>query len=131
MQLNPSDYALWQDIKEEVEALGFNIEDFGGNTVVINGYPTDLKDQGEKLLFEGLLEQYKIFSSELSLPKKERIARSFARRSAIKAGSGVQKEEMHALIDSLFGCETPKYSPDGQLTFFILDLNKIGQFFLS
>ena len=129
VQLNPTDYALWKDITDEVKALGFDIEDFGGNTVVINGYPMEMFDQDEKQLFEGLIEQYKIFKSELSLPKKERISRSFARRSAIKSGTSLEEHEMHAMIDSLFGSDNPNYSPDGQLIFFILDLNKIEQFF--
>ncbi len=129
VQLNPTDYALWQDIKDEVASLGFDIEDFGANTIVINGYPSDINDLDEKQLFEGLIEQYKIFSSELSLPKKERISRSFARRSAIKSGTFLDDKEMLALIDGLFGCDNPNFSPDGQLTFFILDLNKIEQFF--
>jgi len=129
VQLNPTDYSLWKDIKEEVKSLGFDIEDFGGNTIVINGYPMEMHGQDEKKLFEGLIEQYKIFQSELSLPKKERISRSFARRSAIKPGTFITDNEMLSMIDSLFGCKIPNYSPDGQLAFFILDLNKIEQFF--
>ncbi len=126
---NPSDFALLEDIRDEIKKLGFDIEDFGKNSIIINGYPPDVGDQDEKQVFEGLIEQYKIFKSELTLPKEEHLARSLAHRSAIKPGKFIGGEEMNAIIDNLFACKTPNFSPDGQVTFFILDLNKIETLF--
>ena len=127
--MNPSDFALLQDISEEVKALGFDFDDFGNNSIVVNGIPADLTSASEKTLIEGLIEQYKINSSELRLPKKEMVARAMARRSGLKTGNQLTLGEMNALIDNLFGCNNPNYTPEGQLTFFILDLNKIDQYF--
>ena len=127
--LNPGDFALLQDIKKEVKALGFDFEDFGSNSIVINGYPSELTGINEKKLFEELLEQYKINKSELSLPKNENLARALAKRTAIRPGVKLTSEEMNALIDNLFACSTPNFAPDGQLIIFILDLNKIESFF--
>lgn len=127
--LNPGDFALLQDIKKEVKALGFDFEDFGSNSIVINGYPSELTGINEKKLFEELLEQYKINKSELSLPKNENLARALAKRTAIRPGVKLTSEEMNALIDNLFACSTPNFAPDGRLIIFILDLNKIESFF--
>ncbi len=127
--LNPGDFALLQDIREEVKALGFAFEDFGSNSIVINGYPSELTGINEKKLFEELLEQYKINKSELSLPKNENLVRALAKRTAIRPGTKLNPEEMNALIDNLFACSTPNFAPDGRLIFFILDLNKIESFF--
>jgi DNA mismatch repair protein MutL len=130
LNLNAADYALLQDIAEEVKALGFDFEDFGNNSIVIQGIPADLTASlNEITLIEGLIEQYKQNSAELSLPKKEMVSRALARRSCLNAGTNLSSEEMVALIDSLFACKNPNYTPDGQLTFFILDLNKIEKFF--
>ena len=129
LNLQASDYALLQDIADEVRALGFQFEDFGSNTIVIQGIPADLISANEISLIEGLIEQYKQNSAKLSLPKKELVARALARRSSINPGTKLSSEEMNALIDSLFACRNPNYTPDGQLIFFILDLNKIEQFF--
>ena len=126
---NPSDFALLEDIRPEIKVLGFDLEDFGKHSIIINGYPSDLSDQDSKHLLEGLIEQYKIFKSELTLPKEEHLARSLARRSAIKPGKILGGDEMNAIIDSLFACKTPNFSPDGQLTFIILDLNQIELLF--
>jgi len=128
LNLNPSDYALLQDIQGEIKSLGFDFDDFGNNSIVIHGFPSELSGINEKLLFEGLLEQYKINKSELSLDKNENLSRSLAKRSAIKTGETLNHEQMNSIIDNLFACKTPNFSPEGQLIFFILDLSKIEDF---
>ena len=48
VELNPADFALIQDIKSELNAIGFDFSDFGSTTVVINGVPADLKTGNER-----------------------------------------------------------------------------------
>lgn len=129
VELNPADYALVLELKEEIEALGFEFENFGKNSIVINGIPTDLPSTGEKELFEGLVEQFKINNEKLSLGKKENIARSLARRSARKTTINNNSTELGILIDRLFACEQPNYTADGTPTFVIMGLDKIAEFF--
>jgi DNA mismatch repair protein MutL len=40
-----------------------------------------------------------------------------ARQTAIKAGQSLSQKEMHALIVSLFNCETPNVSASGAPTY--------------
>ncbi|WNB17400.1 DNA mismatch repair endonuclease MutL [Marivirga arenosa] len=129
LQLSASDYALVMDMEEELKALGFVITSFGKDTVVINGAPTELTDTSVKSVFEGLIDQFKHNKNVLSVSKNENIARSLAKRSAVKAGAKLNAEEMNALIDKLFACQNPNYAPSGNSTFIIFDLNKIGSFF--
>ncbi|MDN5204084.1 DNA mismatch repair endonuclease MutL [Fulvivirgaceae bacterium BMA10] len=129
LELSPADYALVMELKEEIQSLGFVFNEFGKSTIVINGGPADITGTSEKELFEGLIEQFKKNKAELSLEVKENMARSIAKRSGIKAGQALTGGEMNALIDQLFACENPNYSPNGQLTFFILSLDKIANFF--
>ena len=51
------------------------------------------KTDKEKELFEGLIEQFKIYQSELSIPLRENLARSLAKRASIKSGQKLQKED--------------------------------------
>ena len=81
------------------------------------------------MLFEGFIEQFKLNQSELSISNDENIARAIAKRSSIKVGSTLSAEEMSSIIDQLFACKSPNYSPDGRKTTFILELDKIDQFF--
>lgn len=129
LELNPTDFALMMDLEDELHALGFAISVFGKNTVAINGHPAEIETGNEKNLLEGLLEQYKKNKSELSLDKHENMARAMAKRASLKLGQRLNKEEMKNLVDRLFACKTPNYSPNGQPTFIIQDLNKLENLF--
>jgi DNA mismatch repair protein MutL len=129
IQLSPPDYALVMGMEEELNALGFVIASFGKETIVINGAPTELTDSSVKPVFEGLIDQFKHNKNVLSISKSENIARSLARRSAIRSGQKLNPEEMNALIDKLFACNNPNYTPSGNSTFIIFDLDKISSFF--
>lgn len=124
-----ADFALVLEMQREIEALGFRLEIFGKNTVAINGVPAQHGSGGEKELFEGLIEQFKINQAELAIPIQENLARSLAKRASIKAGQRLEKEEMKTLIDRLFGCNNPNYTPEGNATYFIFELNKIESYF--
>jgi len=126
---NAADFAMIMEMQQEIEALGFRIEVFGKNTLLVNGIPGNIPSSHEKELFEGLIEQFKINQSELSVPLSENLARALAKRAAIKAGQVLGSEEMKGLVGGLFACATPNYAPDGRPTFFIFELTKIETYF--
>lgn len=124
-----ADFALMMEMEQEIKALGFRFEIFGKNTVLVNGVPANLKYVSEKQLFEGLIDQFKHNQSELSLPLQENLARALAKRASVKAGQKLEKEEMQELLNSLFSCKTPNYSPEGNPTFYIFELRKLENYF--
>lgn len=129
VSLNPGDHSLVLEMEEDLKALGFLVEPFGKNDIIIKGMPAEIGAANEKEIFEGLIEQFKRNKSELSIPRKENLARALARRTALKKGARLSEEEMSGLIDQLFGCSSPNYAPNGQTTFYILELNKIENYF--
>ncbi|MBD3628729.1 DNA mismatch repair endonuclease MutL [Cyclobacterium sp.] len=131
IQLSPADFALVMDLKEELNNLGFQLTVFGKHSILINGVPTDIHIASEKVLFEEMLEQFKHFKDELSLGRKENLARSLAKKTSIKKGDQLKSQEMENLAGQLFACQNPNYSPEGSKTFIKLDLNKIERFFYS
>lgn len=129
IDLSMADYTLAVGLHEELSRLGFVIEEFGKNTLLIKGVPADVSINNEKALFEGLLEQFKHFKSELSLDTKENLARSLAKKSSIKRGLKLNSQEMETLVGQLFACQNPNYGLSGNKTFVKLDLNRIQSFF--
>jgi DNA mismatch repair protein MutL len=129
ISLSAPDFALVMELEQEINALGFRFEVFGKNALLINGIPANLTTGTEKELFEGLVEQFKINQSELSLPLRENLSRALAKRACIKTGQKLVKEEMQSLIEGLFACLNPNYSPDGRPTFFIFEAAKIESYF--
>ena len=97
----------------------------GNQAVIINGIPAGVEGHEEKTVFENLIEQFKFYKKELSLEVKENLARSLALHSSIRKGKNLLEVEMLSLIDKLFGCENPNYTPAGEKIYFVLSLEEI------
>ncbi|MFM9837262.1 MAG: DNA mismatch repair endonuclease MutL [Cyclobacteriaceae bacterium] len=122
------DFALLMEMEKEIVALGFRFEVFGKSALLISGTPADGKGS-EKELLEGLLEQFKKNQSELQLPVQENLARALAKRTSIKVGQKMSAEEINGLVERLFACSNPNYSPEGKPTFFTFDSSKMESYF--
>ncbi len=126
--LSPNDYELAKSLLDDIKSLGFEVREFGKNTLVIEGIPVDLgSNLNETQLFEHLIEGFKNSQQELKLDKRDALARSMARNSAIKSGTSLVQEEMNTLIEQLFACKTPNFSISGKpiiQTIGLTDLDK-------
>ena len=125
--LNPADLALIQAHIQDLQALGFVLESFGKDSLVITGCPTEAINQDQKRLLEELIEQFKWNQEKFSLSAQENLARSLAKRACIQPGKSLQKEEIDTLVDQLFACNNPNYTPDGRKTFIMLGLEDINK----
>ncbi|WP_285059252.1 DNA mismatch repair endonuclease MutL [Pedobacter ginsengisoli] len=114
--LSPNDYELAKSLLDDIKSLGFEVREFGKNTLVIEGIPVDLgsTNVNETQLFEHLIEGFKNSQQELKLDKRDALARSMARNSAIKSGTVLGQTEMNTLIEQLFACKTPNFSISGK-----------------
>ncbi len=129
IELNPADAALLTEINNDLSKLGFDIREFGKNTFVINGTPGVLGNSAPEIIVEKLLEEYKNSPSDAKEKVKEQIAMSLAKASSVNYGVELKPEEMGYLIDNLFACATPNYSPDGKPVLSIISLEEIEKSF--
>ena len=129
--LSPNDYELAKSLLEDIKSLGFEVREFGKNTLVIEGIPVDLGSGNinETQLFEHLIEGFKNSQQELKLDKRDALARSMARNSAIKNGVTLGQEEMNTLIEQLFACKTPNFSISGRPVIQTLTLTELDKKF--
>lgn len=129
LNLNPSDFSLVKELEKEIKGVGFAFEYFGKNTIVINGVPSLINVDSGKMVFNGVLEDYKKNFLEYKNSNIDNLARSMASNSGIKRGKMLSTEEMKSLVDHLFACKNPNYSPNGLLVYYILGLEKIDDIF--
>ena len=125
LTLNGSDFELLKELLPDIRALGFDIREFGKNTVVVEGIPADLNNVGEHELLEHLLEGFKNNLAILKLDKRDNLARSLARNAAIKAGTKLSAEEMNLLTDQLFACQMPNLGLNGKPVITTFTLNEL------
>jgi DNA mismatch repair protein MutL len=117
IELAPADTVLMNEILNDLQIIGYQIEPFGSNSFVIQGVPADVLQGNEKHSVELLLEQFKHFSSDVKFSKREKLIRCIARQQAIKAGQQLSQKEMQALLEELFTCSTPNITPSGNPTY--------------
>ncbi|GGF20241.1 DNA mismatch repair endonuclease MutL [Hymenobacter cavernae] len=127
---SPQDFAVLREVTDSLHALGFRFTEFGPNTIAVEGIPADVPARDEKELFEGLIEQFRVTSSSVRLDRREQMARALARRVATTStGSRLAEVEMNTLVDKLFACSIPSYTPDGRRTLVLLELSQLQEFF--
>lgn len=121
-ELNAPDATLLTSILPDLRALGFDIREFGKNSFIINGTPGVLNTSSPLEIIESLLEEYKNSPVNLQEKARETVAASLAQASAIPYGHALKPGEINELIDNLFACQTPNFSPKGKKVLSIMPL---------
>ncbi len=103
-------------------ALGFVIEEFGGNDYAIRGVPMDLYGFTEGSFFYEILDELAKEPGAGTVESiRSRIA-SMACKAAVKGNMRMSRPEMEALIDELLTLDNPYNCPHGRPT--IISMSK-------
>jgi DNA mismatch repair protein MutL len=112
---------------EFLNHLGFDIEPFGGDTVLVRAVPTMLAkgDVGQAIIeiVDGLTEGGKAGTGE------ERALISLVCHSAVRAGQTLSSEEMRDLIRQLEHTTMPRTCPHGRPTMIHLSVAQLAREF--
>jgi DNA mismatch repair protein MutL len=130
LTFSPSDFAILNELTQPLHLLGFRFAEFGPLTIAVEAVPADLPAQGEKELLESLIEQFRNGAATLRVDRREALARALARRVAQATSQArLPDVELTALVDKLFACQVPNYTPDGRPTVVLLDGQQLANFF--
>jgi len=129
IELNEADYIILKEIMEDLHTIGFDIRDFGSNSIVIGGYPGDSHNENPRELIEKFLEIYKSTETDIKISVREKIARSLASAGAFNYGEVLSPIAMQDLVDNLFACESPGYSPSGKPIISIIGIEELERKF--
>lgn len=129
IEMKPWDMKILEELRPDLERLGFSFRQFSQTSVVVEGIPADVKPgREERILFE-LIEQYLDYQRRLKLEKRDNIAKSYACRNAIMAGDRLTQREMLVLIDQLFATSMPYVCPHGRPIIIKLSLAEFDKMF--
>lgn len=117
VELPPAQIPLVLELIQELQWLGFDINHFGGNTLIVNGLPALLTQGDEQKLIENLIEDYQNTQGDLKLGKYESMALSMARHAVLRSGMGKTHDELQQLAVRLFSLEHPAHTFDGRPIF--------------
>lgn len=129
LDLNLKDTDLFRQMIPELEKLGFEINELGGNSFSVSAVPAtfpekDLKDWANSILMlTG--EEYIAIKDSMA----ESIAASLASHMAIGYGRRLSQDEMADLNTRLFACKMPNYTPSGRPIVAIIGTDDIDKLF--
>ncbi len=126
---SPSDYSLMTELLGPLREMGFDLDEFGQNELIVHGVPLYLEDQALAELFQQILESSKDFNPSSKGDLSEKMAKSMAKLAALKVGTVLEQEAMAHLVDELFACSAPYHSPDGKPTIINLALGDLDKTF--
>ena len=128
LDLDPEHFLLIQEIKDDLALMGIEISDLGQNTVVVNSCPAGIECNDLKELIESLLEEYKNTNQKVGPSATKLVAASLAKAASAGFEKKLYAEEMQQLVDELFACENPNYSPTGKKLLSILRMGDVEKF---
>ncbi len=129
VEFRPWEYEVFEEIRDDLYRLGFNLRRFGNRTVMIEGVPQDVKSGTEVTILQDMIAEYQENASKLKLEKRDNLARSYSCRNAIMAGQKLSLEEMRSLIDNLFATREPYSCPHGRPVIIKLSLDQLDKMF--
>ena len=108
IELSTSDFNAFMDNVSVLEDLGFKIEEFGINTILIKGHPTWLAKnfEGDNLrtIVDLVIENGKNFNKDRFL---DSLAKMVSCKMSVKANEHLSLGEMEKLLDDLVKCDNP------------------------
>lgn len=119
-ELPPNDALLLNEVLPDLARIGFDIAPFGPNTFAVQGVPAELPSGEEKNVLDEVVDQLKHESSDALASRSDRLLINMARRLSRNKHAIQQPEGQQALIDELFACSQPEYTPDGKKVFMMI-----------
>lgn len=114
IELSTAEATALPDITDDLDALGFELSDMGNNSFAIQGIPSEIENPDPILLIREMIGKRMETGSDVKSKIQESIALSLAKLTAIPYGRTLSSEEMLILVNQLFACATPNYTPNGQ-----------------
>jgi DNA mismatch repair protein MutL len=114
MELNPAEFSLLSELTEQLVALGFDLRPFGGSSVILDGVPADVKTSNVEDLLREILLLYGEFQRSVTPDAHDALLKSYACRSAVKAGDVLTDEEMRHLLRAVYATTMPYVCPHGR-----------------
>ena len=115
VELNPRQFATFEQIGEELRANGFEVDQIGMRSIAIHAAPAGIvSGDTEKLLFE-ILDGVSHENQAVSIDSlRATIAASTACHAAIKINTPLDTTKMEWLLDELAKTEYPMSCPHGR-----------------
>jgi len=117
LNLSPGDAALLAEIVPDLLHMGYKLEPFGEHSFLLQGSPSDHPSDNDQSVIEMILENVKDGVSGLHKSFRERIAKTLAKKHAVKTGVRLSHDEMRVIVEQLAELALSNTHFEGKPTF--------------
>ena len=109
----PADFEIVKELMPLMQEMGFDVDIFGANSMVMRGVPAGSQDTDFKAVFDEMIEARKHNREDVD-HFRELMLRKLAAGMALKRGVRLNTSEMETLLADLFSTSNPNVTPDGK-----------------
>lgn len=129
VHLDSAEHALVISHMDLFKQTGFDLEDFGDDSIVIRAMPDDIMGVDPQSLFDALLNALSADTGRLQIDFFVEKLSGMACKAAIKGNTEISFQEADALIDELLTLDNPYNCPHGRPTMISLTKTELERKF--
>ena len=129
VEVAPGAAALLEGQMAALQAIGFSLEPFGGNTFIVRSLPTILGPVDPARAVRVVVEDFEEDETLLAAEVEARLIARVCKRAAVKAGQVLSPAEQTELIRQLERCVSPRTCPHGRPTMIHLSVDAVERQF--
>ncbi|MFW6136112.1 MAG: DNA mismatch repair endonuclease MutL [Chloroflexota bacterium] len=129
VELGPEAADVLEEHSGALAGLGFEVEPFGGSTMLVRAVPTMVAEGDPSQVLEDVAAALLAGDEPLGAPVEETVARRVCKQAAVKAGQVLDQAEMEELIRALEQCDSPRTCPHGRPTMIRLSVRQLAREF--
>jgi len=129
IDLTPDEMSLMQQVTDDLRWVGFEVDQFGPTSYSINGVPAILGEESAVKTLHNILSSVRESQQSARDEWRDRIARSLAEDTAIRAGRLLSEAEMRDLTQRLFALDQYATTPAGRPVMAVIARQDIDRLF--
>ena len=129
VELSPKETALLISNRETLARVGYMLEDFGRNTVLLAGYPAMLARADHHALLRDIADRLADTDSPSRRDLLDSLLHMMSCKAAIKAGQRLSEDEIQALVSRRYLVDDAHHCPHGRPTALVLSRDQLDRQF--
>jgi len=129
LAVNAQELSLIEEVQDDLQHLGFQIDRLDPTSYSISGVPSMLGDRDPVTTIKNILVSIETTGQNIRTEWQKQIALSLAKDTAIPYGKTLTKDEMTDLINKLLSLKNYRYTIDGKTVISILSDEELAKKF--
>lgn len=129
IEFSAAEIDLLKEHHEQLKQLGFDLEEFGGQTYRLRSVPSMVVGKDPTGAIRAVVEEFEEDETPLASQREARLIARICKRLAIKSGQLLSLEEQRELVQALERCSSPRTCPHGRPTMIHLSISTLARQF--